>query len=64
MKAKILLTLINKETGEQQIVNCLIVTGCSRGLICETVFGPEERLNQKKMNSKTKEGNFIISGSV
>jgi hypothetical protein len=64
MTTEILLTLMSKETGEKQMVNCLIDTGSSRGLICETLVVPKERLNQKTMNWKTKKGNFITSGSA
>jgi hypothetical protein len=64
MTTEILLTLMSKETGEKQMVNCLIDTGCSRGLICETLVLPKERLNQNTMNWKTKKGNFITSVSA
>jgi hypothetical protein len=64
MTTEILLTLMIKETGEKQIVNCLIDTGFSRGLICETLVVPKERLNQKTIILKTKQGNFIASGSA
>jgi hypothetical protein len=56
MKTEILSTLTIKDAGEQQIVNSLIDTGCSRGLICETLVLPKERLNQKTI--------FITSGSA
>jgi precorrin-6B methylase 1 len=61
MITELFLTLISKETGEQQIVHCLVNTGYSRGLVCETLVGPKERLNQETMNRKTKKGNFMTS---
>jgi hypothetical protein len=64
MTKEIPLTMTNKETGEHQKVNCLIDKGCSRGLIHETLVGPKESLNQKKMNWKPKKGDLISSGSA
>jgi hypothetical protein len=34
MTTEILNTFTSKEIGKQQVINCLIDTGCSRGLIC------------------------------
>jgi hypothetical protein len=53
MLTEILLTLTSKESGKQQIFNCLIDTGCSKGLICETLVSLKEFLNKQVMNWKT-----------
>jgi hypothetical protein len=64
MTTDILITFTSKEIGKQQVVNCLIDTGCSRGLICETVVSPEAQVNKQVMNWRTKKGNFTTLGSA
>ena len=64
IKSEIVLSLKSKGTGVQQLVKCLIDTGCSRGLICETLVNPTEVLNQQTMNWRTKKGHFITTGSA
>jgi hypothetical protein len=64
MTTEVLITFTSKEIGKQQVVNCLIDTGCSRGLICETLVSPEEQVNKQVMNWRTKKGNFTTLGSA
>jgi hypothetical protein len=54
VKSDIVLSLKSKGTLAHQLVCCLIDNGCSRGLICETLINPKERLNQRVMKWKTK----------
>ena len=64
IKSEIVLSLKSKGSHAHQLVRCLIDTGCSRGLICETLTNPTERSNQKVMKWKTKKGSFITTGSA
>ena len=64
VKSEIFLSLRSKGTQSTQLVCCLIDTGCSRGLICETLISPTERLNQRVMRWTTKKGSFNTIGSA
>jgi hypothetical protein len=64
IKTELMLTFKNKSTREQHSVNCLIDTGCSKGLICETLVHPTEKLNQQALNWMTQKGEFVTIGSA
>jgi hypothetical protein len=64
IKSEIFLAFKSKGTDKQQFVNCLIDTGCSMGLICETLVNPTERVSQQTLTWRTKKGNFITTGSA
>jgi hypothetical protein len=64
MRTEVLLAFQPNETGQPTLINCLIDTGCSKGLICETLVKDSEMLNRQVMNWKTKKGSFLTKGTA